>query len=94
MSLGGKSILFYAKTVSDFYHRSLNSKAANGGKNGFKLDLGDEPSREVLDSLAGSGIEAPGVFNIPICSMDEVIENYYQWFSGWHDDMTNFPCNP
>ncbi|KAF5555449.1 hypothetical protein FPHYL_8238 [Fusarium phyllophilum] len=41
---------------------SLNSKAANSGKNGFKLDLGDEPSREVLDSLAGSGIEAPGVF--------------------------------
>ncbi|KAF4501048.1 hypothetical protein FAGAP_2768 [Fusarium agapanthi] len=30
--------------------KSLNSKAANGGKNGFKLELGDEPSREVLDS--------------------------------------------
>ncbi|KAG5749535.1 hypothetical protein H9Q69_003283 [Fusarium xylarioides] len=72
---------------------SLNSKAANGGKNGFKLDLGDEPSREVLDSLAGSGIEAPGVFNIPICSMDEVIENYYLWYGNSREDMTNFPCN-
>ncbi|KAM0354256.1 hypothetical protein ACHAPU_001300 [Fusarium lateritium] len=86
--------LSYSKTVSDLHYRSLNSKAANGGKNGFKLDIGDEPSREVLESLAGGGIEAPGVFNIPICSMDEVIENYYQWYSGWHDDMTNFPCNP
>ncbi|KAF4451151.1 hypothetical protein F53441_5850 [Fusarium austroafricanum] len=72
---------------------SLNSREANGGKNGFKLNLGNEPSREVLDSLAGKGIEAPGVFNIPICSMAEVIENYYIWYSGWRKDMPNFPCN-
>ncbi|KAM0429644.1 hypothetical protein ACHAPT_006249 [Fusarium lateritium] len=71
----------------------INSKNANGGENGFKLDMND-PSRETLESLAGTGIEAPGIFNIPICSMDEVIENYYQWYGNDHEDMTNFPCNP
>jgi hypothetical protein len=72
-------------------YRSLNSKNANGGKNGFKLNVQNEPSREVLESLAGSGIEAPGVFNIPICSM--VIENYYLWYGNGREDMTNLPCN-
>ncbi|KAJ3546860.1 hypothetical protein NM208_g1796 [Fusarium decemcellulare] len=80
-------------TLANVIVGSINSKNANGGKNGFKLDM-NEPSRETLESLAGTGIESPGVFNIPICSMDEVMENYLQWFQNDHEDMTNFPCNP
>ncbi|KAF4986951.1 hypothetical protein FDECE_15682 [Fusarium decemcellulare] len=80
-------------TLANVIVGSINSKNANGGKNGFKLDM-NEPSRETLESLAGTGIESPGVFNIPICSMDEVMENYLQWYGNDHPDMTNFPCNP
>ncbi|KAH7150156.1 hypothetical protein B0J13DRAFT_583488 [Dactylonectria estremocensis] len=72
---------------------SINSNAANGGKNGFKADV-QAPGKQVLETFLDRGIEAPGIFNIPICSMEEVIENYYMWYQNDKEDMTNFPCNP
>ncbi|KAF7555590.1 hypothetical protein G7Z17_g2070 [Cylindrodendrum hubeiense] len=72
---------------------SINSKAANGDRNGLKVDV-QAPGKEVLESYVDRGIEAPGIFNIPICPMEEAMENYYMWYQNDKEDMTNFPCNP
>ncbi|KAF4983927.1 hypothetical protein FDECE_17192 [Fusarium decemcellulare] len=72
---------------------SINTKNANGGKNGgIKLDV-ENPSKDTLQSFLDNGVEAPGIWNIPICPMEEILENYYLWYSNDLDDKTNFPCN-
>ncbi|KAK7420361.1 hypothetical protein QQX98_002784 [Neonectria punicea] len=72
---------------------SINTKEANGGKNGgYKINI-EAPGKKVLESFLEKGIESPGIWNFPICSMEEVIENYYRWFQNDLDDMANFPCN-
>lgn len=56
-----------------------NAYQLNGGKNGYKLD----PNTKATDgsgsqsSVAlGGGIETPGLYNIPICDINEAVKNY------------------
>ncbi|KAH7129386.1 hypothetical protein B0J13DRAFT_645277 [Dactylonectria estremocensis] len=72
---------------------SINSKNTNGGKNGPTIDI-EAPGKELLETFVDRGIEAPGIWNIPVCPVEEALENYYMWFQNDKDDMTNFPCNP
>ncbi|KPM46037.1 hypothetical protein AK830_g415 [Neonectria ditissima] len=72
---------------------SINTKEANGGNNGgYKIGI-EAPGKKVLETFIDKGIESPGIWNFPICSMEEVVENYYRWFQNDLDDMANFPCN-
>ncbi|KPM36725.1 hypothetical protein AK830_g9855 [Neonectria ditissima] len=72
---------------------SINSNAANSGKNGLHIDM-EAPGKEVLETFLDRGIESQGIWNIPICPTEEVVENYYQWYQNDHPDMTNCPYNP
>ncbi|KFY97907.1 hypothetical protein V498_01794 [Pseudogymnoascus sp. VKM F-4517 (FW-2822)] len=56
----------------------------------------EEPAYETLESFVELGVEAPGIWNIPICSMDDVQQNYYNWYTGGDEgpaNNPNFPCN-
>jgi hypothetical protein len=51
----------------------------NGGKNGYKFD----PNTKIIDGIGtqsnmvlGGGIQTPGLYNIPICEVNEAVENY------------------
>ncbi|UPK95518.1 hypothetical protein LCI18_006453 [Fusarium solani-melongenae] len=72
---------------------SINSEKANGGRNAGPRPNGENPSRETLQSFLDNGLEAPGIWNIPICPMEEALENYYLLYGNSLDDMSNFPCN-
>lgn len=75
------------------YCRSLNFRNANGGKNGYSIDI-EVPGKEVLETFEDRGIEAPGIWNIPVCSMEEVQENYYNWATGWGGPGDDNPTSP
>jgi hypothetical protein len=54
-------------------HRSVFAWKAAGGKNGQKLN---PTAPGALKMLAEMGINAPGVFSLPVCSGDEAHINW------------------
>jgi hypothetical protein len=75
--------------TDECHDRSIATWESNGRKNGF---VQRELTDELLDIAERDNIRAPGMFNIPICSMVEARvnwENVYNSGSVWD----NFPCD-
>lgn len=72
---------------------SLNTWEAGGRRNGHGPP---ELTAEFMQTLEDKGIRAPGVFSIPVCSMEEVQRNWKA--AGW-DELgfdkvwAGFPCD-
>ncbi|KAJ4258177.1 hypothetical protein NW762_008322 [Fusarium torreyae] len=72
---------------------SVKTKKANGGKNGGYRPNIESPSKDTLQTFLDNSIESPGVWSIPICPLEEVLENYYRVYSNSIKVGSNFPCN-
>jgi hypothetical protein len=72
-------------------YRSINMCTTNGRNDGVSTDPNNPPLQNYVDR----DIEGVGIFNLPVCSMEVAIENYYR--ASNNSDMINwatFPCNP
>ncbi|OBT67976.1 hypothetical protein VE03_01482 [Pseudogymnoascus sp. 23342-1-I1] len=66
--------------------KSINTWAANGKKDGYKLDF-DDP--EAIGLFTGdNSIESPGAISIPVCGISEVYDNWEN-----SEDSKHFPCS-
>lgn len=81
-------------TKEDLVRSAMNSKAANGGRNGWQALNGLD--WKALNDVQDNGVRAKGVVNIPICSFREAADN-----AGWagpngsemNRGAANYPCN-
>ncbi|RDL39921.1 uncharacterized protein BP5553_04261 [Venustampulla echinocandica] len=84
----GKNNPWGSLTIGDIVTSSINSYKANGNKPGFVLDMSKGSS---VDELASKGVQAAGVFTLPICTREEA---WYNWFDGpLASKAKNYPCN-
>jgi hypothetical protein len=70
---------------------SLNTFEANGKKNGgtpSNPDIGTE----TLNGIQDMEIRAPGIMNIPVCTIAEARSNWEDVFYGLKPSA-NYPCN-
>lgn len=87
---GTHAMSSFTAATNDISTRSLNTKNYDGPT----LNP-EEPTTETLESFVELGVEAPGIWNIPICSMGDVQQNYYNLYTGDEGPANNpnFPCN-
>jgi hypothetical protein len=69
--------------------RSANTWKENDRRNGAPIpDL----NTGFYDVINAQGLIAPGVFNIPVCGMEEARANWERTYNG-ATPWKNFPCN-
>lgn len=72
-------------------YRSVNSFNANNKQNGGTTQT--NPSDPTfLSAVQDSGIQAPGVVNIPVCSAEEATNNWNVVSNGGKKSK-HYPCN-
>ncbi|KAK0105523.1 hypothetical protein ONS96_004909 [Cadophora gregata f. sp. sojae] len=89
--------LFMDIGYDDLILGSIATYNKNGGQNGFKgwnLDSSSE-SLQYLNFVVDGGIRAPGFWNIPICSAEEVMINFEKAWANMNQikNWSTFPCN-
>ena len=67
----------------------MNTWIANGRKNGAPAP---ELTTDFFDTIEAKGLVAPGMFNIPVCGMEEARANWESAYNG-AAPWKNFPCN-
>jgi hypothetical protein len=83
----------YGVSLADVIQGSLNTWEAGGRRNG---NGPPELTAEFMQTLEDKGIRAPGVFSIPVCSMEEVQRNWKAagWDElGFDEVWAGFPCD-
>lgn len=78
-------------TLTTILNRSINTWEAAGRKNGNVMPA---LTVDFLQILPEKGLQTAGVFNIPVCSMEEVHTNWQWSFTRSEDELwAGFPCN-
>ena len=78
----------YPKSTN-FISRALAGYNANGQKNGWPQ--ADPTDDDTLSALYNSGIQTPGVVNIPVCSVSTAWANWVDASNVANEPF--FPCN-
>jgi hypothetical protein len=73
-------------TVQTLTGSAVGSWNDNGKKNGWASV--DPTTADGLNTIYDKGINAPGMVNIPVCSMEEAFNNAYNYVK-----TDNWPCN-
>ena len=80
---------FGANLKTSLIQSALNGYNDNNQKNGSSAM--DPTASGAMTVLANQGVEAPGVFNVPICGVDEALHNLA--FDARSEGNPGYPCS-
>lgn len=79
-----------------FFFRSVATKNAFGNKKNDKYPDGENETvfQKIYDFIKKDNMKlSPGVFNIPVCGIEEVVDNWKRKTAGQDVSWEAFPCN-
>ncbi|KAF5507162.1 Multidomain esterase [Colletotrichum aenigma] len=80
-------------TREDMVRGSINTFKAHGNKNQENPRVPGILDAEQIDAMAEVNIQAPYVFNFPICDVNTSFRGYYEGGLAGHVKKSYFPCN-